>query len=161
MQFLRIYIDASTLSSMLVVIFLIFLRHICPCHLWDICSYALSLVFLFCGSSLFYSFDSFSHQRLPSDRWVKLNESEKSDIYLDLAGELNNLRSMKVAVITIVIGALVTIPKGFIKGLENWEIKQGETIQTTALWRSARILRRVLQTWGDLQSLKIQWRTIS
>ena len=32
-------------------------------------------------------------------------------------------------------------------------------IQTTALLRSARILRRVLETWGDL-SLKLQWKTI-
>ena len=36
-----------------------------------------------------------------------------------------------------------------------------ETIQTTALLRTARILRRVLETWGDLLSLKLQWETIS
>ena len=33
-----------------------------------------------------------------------------------------------------------------------------ETIQTTALLRTARILRRVLETWGDLLSLKLQWK---
>ena len=27
--------------------------------------------------------------------------------------------------------------------------------------RAARILRRVLETWGDLLSLKLQWQTIS
>ena len=36
-----------------------------------------------------------------------------------------------------------------------------ETIQTTALLRTAKILRRVLETWGDLLSLKLQWKTIS
>ena len=40
---------------------------------------------------------------------------------------------MKVMVIPIVIGALGTIPKGLVKGLENLEIRgQGLTIQTTA-----------------------------
>ena len=36
-----------------------------------------------------------------------------------------------------------------------------ETIQTTTLLRTARILRRVLETWGDLLSLQLQWKTIS
>ena len=30
-----------------------------------------------------------------------------------------------------------------------------------ALLRTARILRRVLETWGDLLSLRLQWKTIS
>ena len=33
-------------------------------------------------------------------------------------------------------------------------------IQTTTLLGSARILRRVLKTWGDL-SLRLQWKTVS
>ena len=33
-----------------------------------------------------------------------------------------------------------------------------ETIQTTALLKSARILRRVFQIWEDLLSLKFQWK---
>ena len=54
---------------------------------------------------------------------------------------------MKMTVIPFVIGALGIIPEGLIKGLENLEIKgQVETPQTTALFRSARILRRVLET---------------
>ena len=36
-----------------------------------------------------------------------------------------------------------------------------ETIKTTALLRSARILRRILETCGDLLSLKLPWKTIS
>ena len=54
---------------------------------------------------------------------------------------------MKVTVIPIVIGALGTVTKGLIKELEDLEIRrQVETIQMTALLRSARILRRVLET---------------
>ena len=33
------------------------------------------------------------------------------------------------------------------------------TIQTTALLRSARVLGRVLETWGDLLSLRLQWKS--
>ena len=69
---------------------------------------------------------------------------------------------MKVTIVPIVIDALGTITKGLLKGLENLEIGgQLETIQTTALLRTARILRRVLETCGDLLSLKLQWKTIS
>ena len=46
------------------------------------------------------------------------------------------------------------------KELEDLEIRgQVEAIQTTALLKSARILRIVLETWGDMLSL--QWETIS
>ena len=62
----------------------------------------------------------------------------------------------------IIIGALGTVAKGLIQGLEDLEIRgRMATIQTTALLSSARILRRVLETWGDLMSLKLQWETIS
>ena len=54
---------------------------------------------------------------------------------------------MKVTVIPIAIGALGTVIKGLIQGLEDLNIRgQMETIQTTALLRSARILRRFLET---------------
>ena len=54
---------------------------------------------------------------------------------------------MKVTVIPLVIGALGTIFKGFVIGLDNLEIRgKEENFQTTALLRSARILRRVLET---------------
>ena len=53
--------------------------------------------------------------------------------------------------------ALGTITKGLFKGLEDLEVDgQLETIQTTALLRAVRILRRVLETRGDLLSLKLQ-----
>ena len=69
---------------------------------------------------------------------------------------------MKVAIVPIGIGALGIITKGLLKGLEVLKIGgQVETIQMTALPRTARILRRVLETWGDLLSLKLQCKTIS
>ena len=49
--------------------------------------------------------------------------------------------------VPIVIGAFGTITKGLLKGLENLEVGgRVETIQMTALLRTARILRRVLET---------------
>ena len=46
-------------------------------------------------------------------------------------------------------------------GMEDFEIKgRVETIQTTALLRSVRILRRIMQSW-DLLSLKFQWKTLN
>ena len=55
-----------------------------------------------------------------------------------------------------------TITKGLLKGQEDLEVGgRVETIQMTTLLRTARMLRRVLETWGDLLSLKLQWKTIS
>ena len=80
---------------------------------------------------------------------------------MDLARELKKLWNIKVMIIPIVIGALGTVTKGLLPGLEDLEIRGWvETIQTTALSRSARIPRRVLETRGELQSLKFQWETI-
>ena len=54
---------------------------------------------------------------------------------------------MKVTVISIVTGAFGTVTKGLLKGLEDLEVGgQEETIQTTTLLRTIRILRRVLVT---------------
>ena len=70
---------------------------------------------------------------------------KKKDEYHDLARELKKLWNMKVTIVTIVIGAFGTITKGLLKGLENSKVGgQVETIQMTALLRTARIPRRVL-----------------
>ena len=98
---------------------------------------------------------------VPADHRVKLKESEKKDKYLDLARELKKPWNMKVTFIPIDIGAFGIVTEGLLKGLEDLEIRrQVETIQTTTLLRSARILRSVLKIW-DLWSLKLQWKTIS
>ena len=99
---------------------------------------------------------------VPADHRINLKESEKKDKYLDLARELKKLWNMKVTIAPIVIGALGTITKWWLKGLGDLEVGgRVETIQTTAFLRTARILRRVLETWGDLLSLKLQWKTTS
>ena len=93
---------------------------------------------------------------VPADHRISLKESEKKD---NLARELKKLWNMKVTIVPIVIGTLGTVTKGLLKGLGDLEVSgRVETIQTTALLRTARILRRVLETWGDLLSLKLQWK---
>ena len=69
---------------------------------------------------------------------------------------------MKVPIIPIVIGVFGTVTKGLLKGLEDldgggWV----ETIQKIAVLKTARILRRVPETWDDLLSLNLQWKTTS
>ena len=86
-----------------------------------------------------------------------MKECEKKDKYLDLARELKKLWNMKATIVPIVIGAFGTITKGLLKGLVDLEVGgRVETIQMTPLLRTARIPRRVLETWGDLFSLRFQ-----
>ncbi len=94
---------------------------------------------------------------VPADHRIELKECEKKDKYLDLARELKKVCNMKVTIVQIVIGAFGTVTKGLLKGLEDLEIDgRVETIQTTALLTTASILRIVLETSGDLLSLKLQ-----
>ena len=84
---------------------------------------------------------------VPANHIIKLKKSEKRDKYLDLSRELKKLWNMKVTVKPIVIGAFGTVAKGLLKGLEDLEVGgRVETIQTTVLLRTTRILRRVLDT---------------
>ena len=84
---------------------------------------------------------------VPRDHRINLKESKKKDKYLDLARELKKVWNMKVTIVPIVIGVLGTVTKGLLKGLEVLEVGgRVETIQATALLRTARILRRVLET---------------
>ena len=54
---------------------------------------------------------------------------------------------MKITIIPIVIGAFGTVTKGLLKGLEDLDVGgRMETIQRKALFKTARILRRVLET---------------
>ena len=92
-----------------------------------------------------------------ADHWIKLKKCEKKDKYLDLTRELKKLWNMQVTIIPIVIGAFGTVTKGLLMGQGDLEVVgRVETIQTTALLRTARIL----ETWGDLLSLKLQWKII-
>ena len=90
-----------------------------------------------------------------------MKECEKKDKYLDLAGELTNRWNMKVTIIPIVIGAFGTVTRGLLKGLEDVEVGvRVETIETKALLRAARILRRVLETPVKDHQLKLMWKTL-
>ena len=62
---------------------------------------------------------------------------------------------MKVTIVPIVIGALGTITKGSLKGLEDLEF--GGRVETI-YWERPEY-RKVLEAWGDMLSL--QWKTIS
>ena len=74
---------------------------------------------------------------------------------MDFVRELKKLWNIKVMIISIVIGALGTVTKGLIQGLEDLEIRgRMETIQTTALLRSARIQRRILKNCCHSDSRK-------
>ena len=93
---------------------------------------------------------------VPVDHRIKLKECEKRDKYLDLARELKKLRNIKVTIISIVIGDFGTVTKRLLKGLEDLEVgSRVETMQAKALLKTARILRRVLEIWGDLLSLNL------
>ena len=84
---------------------------------------------------------------IPADHRKNLKECKKKDKYLDLARELKKLWNMKVTIVPIMIGAFGTITKGLLKDLENLEVGgRVQTIQMTVLLRTARILRRVLET---------------
>ena len=53
---------------------------------------------------------------------------------------------MKVTIIPIVIGPFGTVTKGLLKGLEDLEVgDRVETMQRTALLKTARILRRDME----------------
>ena len=98
---------------------------------------------------------------VPADHRGILKESEKKDKYLDFARELKKLWNMKVTIFPFVIGALGIVTKTLIQAHEDLEIRgRVETIQTTALLRSARILR-TLETRGDFLSLKFQRNSTS
>ena len=86
------------------------------------------------------------HSRLGRPRITnKVNENR--DKYLDLVRELKKPCHMKVTATSFAVRALGTNSKELLKELEDLEIRgQVETIQTTALLSSARILRKVLNT---------------
>ena len=93
---------------------------------------------------------------------VIIKSEKKLTSSATLARELRKLWNVRVIVIPIVIGAFITLSNGLERELKELEIGGwNKTIQTTALLRLARILRRVQETRGDLLPLGLQWNTIS
>ena len=88
--------------------------------------------------------------------------ADRSKNWKNLKSKLKKLWNMKLTIIPIAIGAFGTVTKGLLKGLEDLEVGgRVETIQTTALLKTARIQKRVLETWGDLLSLNLQCKPSS
>ena len=95
---------------------------------------------------------------VPADQRLQLKESEKKDMFLDVGRELKKLCNMKVTIIPTLIG---TDTKRLVQELEDLETRvRVKSILTIPLMRSVWILRRVLETWGELLSLKFPWETI-
>ena len=74
---------------------------------------------------------------------------------------LKKLRNMKVMVIPIVVGVLGTISKNLGKKIEMKIRERIETIETTALLKSVRILSKSPQVSKTLLSLRLQEKTLS
>ena len=80
-----------------------------------------------------------------------MKENEKKDKYLELAREWKKLWNMKVTIIPIVIGALSTINKRLVQGLEDLEIRGPvETIKTII-----EIVQNTEKSPGDLRKLAV------
>ena len=92
---------------------------------------------------------------------TKKKKKKKRDKCLDLAREQRKLWKMRITMIPIVIIALGTVFKGLEKRVEELEIRgRIKTIQTTVLLISTGILRRILEAWRDLLSLRLQQKVI-
>ena len=65
---------------------------------------------------------------------------------------------MKVTIIPTVIGAFGSVTKGLLKGVEDLEF--GGRVETIQNYWERQEYWRVQETWGDLLSLKLQWKTI-
>ena len=69
---------------------------------------------------------------------------------------------MRETMIPNIVGALGIIPEYMEKRIVIQEVgKRIVTILTTALLNNARILWKVLVTWGDLLSFRLQWKNSS
>ena len=91
-----------------------------------------------------------------ADHRVKLLEGEKRDKYLDLARELLKTMEHDSNGDTNCNWYTGYSHQRIDAGTGGLEIRgQVETIQMTALLKSARILRRILKTWGDLLSFRL------
>ena len=82
-----------------------------------------------------------------------MKECEKKHKYLDLARELKKLWNMKVTIVPIVIGALGTIIKGLLEGLEDLEVGgRVETIQNDSIAKND---QNPETSPGDLRGLAV------
>ena len=99
---------------------------------------------------------------VPADHRINLKESEKKDKYLDLVRELKKTMEHEGDNCTSCGWCFWYSYQRIIKGTGGLGIRgRVDTIQTTTSLRTTIILRRVLETWEELLSLKLQLMTIS
>ena len=83
---------------------------------------------------------------VPGDTRVNTKEDEKIEEYRELCRELERLWRVKRKVVSVVVGALGTIPTRLTAHLKMLDINLSiETIQKSAILGTARILRKVLE----------------
>ena len=99
---------------------------------------------------------------VPTHHRLKIKENEKKDNNLDVAKELHMISHLRLTEILIVIGSAGTERRGFVRRLEDLEIRIGaQIIRTSLVLRSTKILKSVLVTRKDLLSLTLHWKIIS
>ena len=83
---------------------------------------------------------------VPRDGYALQKETEKYENYGDLPREIKRIWKSRTKVVPVVVGALGSVSKKLTGHLEQLGIKdRTRTIQTSALFRSAHILRKVLE----------------
>ena len=75
--------------------------------------------------------------------------NENRNKYLDFAKQLEKSWNIEMTVIQIRVIPLEKSSKAWKRNWENWRSTEGSGL-------SARITRRILETWRDLLSLKLQ-----
>ena len=93
---------------------------------------------------------------VPTDHRVKLKECKKRDKYQDLARELKKKKTVEHQSDDFTNCNWCSWYKGLVQWLADLKEKGClETVRTTALLRSNKILRRVLETWKNLLALEL------
>ena len=83
---------------------------------------------------------------IPEDGKVREKEDEKIENYLDLARDVRRMWGARSKVISLVVGALGSVPLRLKDNLKVIDVGLSvELIQKCALFGSARILRKVLE----------------
>ena len=94
---------------------------------------------------------------LPTDQ-SENKRKWKERLILRPCKRTKHLWNMRTTVKPIVVCVLGTIPRVLEKNdRRNWKSEE----KTTALLKSARILRRTREIWGNLLSLRLQWKIIN
>ena len=90
---------------------------------------------------------------------VKIKARKKIDKCLNLAREMKMLWNMNMTVIANVVGVLWRILRNLEKNREPWDLRKNwnspDHNSTASL---AWMLRRILESWGDLLQLRLQWK---